>query len=194
MRAANRKPSPGAQPGIEGVAITMEPQDDTRATPATPRPFRSPVQFFAFGLGSGLSPKAPGTAGTLAAIPLYLLVADIGLPVYTTLLGLACLVGVYLCGAASRELGVHDHGGIVWDEFVGFWITMWAVPLTWQTVLAGFLLFRLFDIAKPWPISALDKRVGGGFGIMVDDVIAGMFSCLLLHLGWRALSGEWPLG
>lgn len=152
-----------------------------------PTPFRSLAQFLAFGFGSGLSPKAPGTAGTLAAIPLYLLLSLLDLPLYSGAVVLALLAGIYLCDVASRELGVHDHPGIVWDEFVGFWITMWALPVSWQSLLAGFLLFRLLDIAKPWPIRVLDRRVAGGFGIMVDDVVAGILSCALLHLGWYLL-------
>jgi phosphatidylglycerophosphatase A len=147
-----------------------------------PRPFRSPVQFLAFGFGSGLSPKAPGTMGTLAAIPLYLLLATLPLPAYSLAVLVAAVLGIWICGRASRELGVHDHGGIVWDEFVGFWITMWAVPSGLLWVVAGFALFRLFDVLKPWPISWCDRHVHGGFGIMVDDVLAGVISCGLLHL------------
>jgi len=149
--------------------------------PANPTPFRSPVQFLAFGFGSGLSPKAPGTAGTVVAIPLFLLVSGWSLPTYTVLILATALAGIWICGAASRQLGVHDHGGIVWDEFVGYWITMWALPAHWTWILAGFVLFRIFDIAKPWPIGPLDKRVGGGLGIMIDDVVAGIMACGVLH-------------
>jgi phosphatidylglycerophosphatase A len=143
---------------------------------------RHPVQFLAFGFGSGLAPKAPGTAGTLVAIPLYLLFAQWSLLNYTVALVLAAVAGVWICGAASKQLQVHDHPGIVWDEFVGYWITMWAVPLEWTWILAGFVVFRLYDIVKPWPISVLDRRVGGGFGIMVDDMLAGVMACLTLHI------------
>jgi phosphatidylglycerophosphatase A len=148
---------------------------------------RHPVQFLAFGFGSGLFPKAPGTAGTLLAIPLYLLFAEWGLLQYTVLLAVAVLLGVWICGAASRQLQVHDHPGIVWDEFVGFWITMWAVPPDWIWMIAGFVLFRIFDIAKPWPVSALDRKVGGGLGIMADDMLAGALACLTLHIALRLL-------
>ena len=143
--------------------------------------FTDPVHFLAFGFGSGLSPKAPGTMGTLAAIPLYLLMSQLSLPTYTALVIIACIAGIWICGRASEQLKVHDHGGIVWDEFVGFWITMWALPTTWLTVLLGFVVFRFFDVLKPWPIKLLDKNVSGGFGIMVDDVLAGIFSCALIH-------------
>jgi len=159
------------------------------ATTAAPNPFTNWVHFLAFGFGAGLSPKAPGTAGTLVAIPLYLLMTQVGLVGYTVLTLAGIALGIYLCDRTSRDYGVHDHPGIVWDEFAGFWITMWAVPVSWQTVLAGFLLFRLFDIAKPWPIRALDKHVKGGFGIMVDDLVAGVFACGALHLGLWGLRG-----
>lgn len=152
-----------------------------RAQPA-PQFRRHPVQFLAFGFGSGLAPKAPGTAGTLVAIPLYLLFAQCELPIYTVVVAAAALLGVWICGAASRQLAAHDHPGIVWDEFVGYWITMWAVPLDWRWIIAGFVVFRVFDIAKPWPVSMLDRKLGGGLGIMADDMLAGVMACLTLHI------------
>lgn len=151
-----------------------------------PRPFSRPMQFFAFGFGSGLSPWAPGTAGTLVAIPAYLLVSDLSLPMYTVFIAVMTLLGIWFCEVASRELGVHDHPGIVWDEFVGYWITLWALPATWTWIIAGFVVFRIFDIIKPWPIGPLDKKVKGGFGIMIDDIVAGILACATLHLA-RAL-------
>jgi len=158
------------------------PKSDAPAGPSKPRVFTSPVQFLAFGFGSGLMPKGPGTAGTLMAVPLFLLAADWGLPLYSAVLLLSAVLGIWICGAASRQLGVHDHGGIVWDEFVGYWITMWAMPASWTWIAAGFVVFRVFDILKPWPISVLDKKVGGGFGIMIDDVVAGIMACITLHI------------
>ncbi len=143
---------------------------------------RHPLQFLAFGLGSGLSAKAPGTVGTLVAIPLYLLFAQWNLLYYSVVVLLAALAGIWICGAASRQLEVHDHPGIVWDEFVGFWITMWALPTDWAWVLAGFAVFRVYDIFKPWPVSLLDRKIGGGFGIMVDDMLAGAMACATLHI------------
>lgn len=154
---------------------------------ANPTPFTSPIQFLAFGFGSGLSPKAPGTFGTVAALPLYWLVMDLPLLQYTLVLLAAGLAGIYICGRASEMLGVHDHPGIVWDEIVGFGVTLWAVPAQWPWILAGFVLFRIFDIAKPWPIGWVDRHVHGGAGIMVDDVIAGVFACALLHLAGMLL-------
>jgi phosphatidylglycerophosphatase A len=152
------------------------------ASATAPTPFRSPVQFLAFGFGSGLSPIAPGTAGTLAAVPLYLALSQLSLPLFSCVLLLAAGAGVWICGTASRQLGTHDHPGIVWDEFVGFWLAMWALPPAWPWVIAGFLLFRLFDILKPWPVGFLDRRVGGGLGIMLDDLAAGLMACGCLHL------------
>lgn len=142
---------------------------------------RNPIHLASFGFGSGLSPKAPGTVGTLVAIPLWLLLQTLDLPLYLAVLVLAFAFGVFCCAYTARAMGVHDHGGIVWDEFVGFWITMIAVPAEPLWILAGFVLFRLFDIAKPWPIKWLDKRVHGGFGIMIDDVVAGVAAALLLQ-------------
>lgn len=150
--------------------------------PLAPTPFRRPVQFLAFGFGSGLSPKAPGTAGTLVAIPLYLLISEWSLPLYSAFVLVTAVLGIWICDAASRQLGVHDHPGIVWDEFVGYWITMWAIPVDWVWIIAGFLVFRVYDIAKPWPVGQLDKKVSGGFGIMIDDIVAGLMACGTLHL------------
>ena len=156
--------------------------------PRKPTPFTNPVQFLAFGFGSGLSPWAPGTAGTLMAIPLYCVLVDWNLLQYTVAVAIAALLGIWICGAASRELGVHDHSGIVWDEFVGYWITMWAVPFDWIWVVIGFFVFRVFDVAKPWPISWVDRQVHGGLGILADDLLAGVMSCATLHLAmWLAL-------
>jgi phosphatidylglycerophosphatase A len=150
---------------------------------------RNPVHFLAFGFGSGLAPKAPGTFGTIAALPLVVLLAlYCSLPVYIALTVIASVVGIWICGITAKDMQVHDDSSIVWDEVAGMLITMIAVPLSWQTVLAGFILFRIFDILKPWPISYLDKHVHGGFGIMVDDVLAGVFAlaCMqfTLYMGW----------
>lgn len=120
--------------------------------------------------------------GTIAAIPPYLLLSQLDLILYVAVVLAGFLMGIYLCEFSSRVLGVHDHGGIVWDEFIGFWITMIAVPVVnWQWLLAGFALFRLFDIAKPWPVKLADKRIAGGFGIMIDDVLAGLYALGCMH-------------
>ena len=143
---------------------------------------KNPVHFLALGFGSGLSPKAPGTMGTLAAIPLYLLCSQLSLNAFIAITVFISIVGIWICDKASKDAGVHDHGAIVWDEIAGLFITMIAVPATWQTVIVGFIFFRILDIAKPWPISVADKKVGGGFGIMLDDIIAGILACALMHL------------
>lgn len=158
-------------------------------SPDLPKGFlRNPVHLLAFGFGSGCAPKAPGTFGTLMALPFYLLLSTLPVAAYVVVLLLAFVAGIWICERTSRALGVHDHGGIVWDEFVGLWLTLCAVPLSWQAVLVGFVLFRLFDIWKPWPIGWLDRKVSGGFGIMLDDVVAGLYAAILMqmavYLGW----------
>ncbi len=147
---------------------------------------RNPVHFLAFGFGSGLSPKAPGTMGTLAALPVWYLLAQLPLAGYVAGLLLVVAVGPYLCGKTARDLGVHDHGGIVWDEIAGFLLTMLLVPVSVWTALIGFALFRLFDIVKPWPIGWLDKHVHGGTGIMLDDLLAALYAgvCIQTLLWW----------
>lgn len=145
----------------------------------------NPVHLLAFGFGSGAAPKAPGTFGTLAAVLLYWPLSTLTTEYYLWMLILTSLVGIFLCGKTAKDLNVHDHGGIVWDEFVGFWITMFMAPagLTW--VVIGFVLFRFFDIIKPWPISWIDKKVSGGLGIMLDDIVAGVMAALVLQgLAW----------
>lgn len=149
--------------------------------------FSNPVHMLAFGFGSGLSPRAPGTFGTLAALPFWYLLAQLALIPLLALLVFAFIAGVYICGKTSEDLKVHDHGGIVWDEFVGVWVTLLFVPFSWIGLLAAFVLFRIFDIWKPWPIKILDKKVHGGFGIMIDDLIAGLFAGVLLWLVFRLI-------
>ena len=158
-------------------------------TKIPPRLLRNPLHFLSLGFGSGLSPFAPGTFGTVAAVPLYLLLAQLPLAYYLLAVLAAFAIGVYLCGYTSAALGEHDHSGIVWDEFVGFWITMIAVPATWQWILAGFVLFRLFDIFKPWPVKVADAKMKGGFGIMFDDVLAGIYALVGLQIAQQLLSG-----
>tara|TARA_B100001057_G_scaffold468580_1_gene527898 strand:+ start:633 stop:1139 length:507 start_codon:yes stop_codon:yes gene_type:complete len=149
---------------------------------------KNPWHLMATGFGSGLSPVIPGTMGTLAAIPLYLLLVQLPLSGYIAAVVIACLLGIKICQVTSDDMGVHDHGSIVWDEFAGFWITMLVVPLfnqpttEWKWLLTGFVLFRFFDMVKPWPIGWLDKRVHGGLGIMLDDIVAGVMSAIALYL------------
>ncbi|WP_318480811.1 phosphatidylglycerophosphatase A [Photobacterium leiognathi] len=141
----------------------------------------NPWHLLATGFGSGLAKYVPGTMGTLAAIPFYLLLAQLPFGWYLAAVLVAALIGVKICTITSGDMKVHDHGSIVWDEFVGFWITMAIAPtVSWQWVLTGFILFRFFDMVKPWPISWLDKHVKGGFGIMVDDILAGFMAMIAL--------------
>jgi phosphatidylglycerophosphatase A len=154
-----------------------QPQEDmiiSAPNPSFNQLLRSPVLLLAFGFGSGLSPKAPGTLGSVAAIPIWLLLSQLSQPFIITAIVASAVVGVAICGRAATQLGVHDHGGIVWDEFVGLWITMAFLPSNYVMLLVGFLLFRFFDIVKPWPISWLDHKVSGGLGIMLDDIVAGV--------------------
>ncbi len=144
--------------------------------------FSHPVNFFALGFGAGLAPKAPGTVGTLVAIPLFLAFNSLGLTVYLLLTVLVTFLGIRICEESAKVLGVHDHSGIVWDEIAGYLITMIAVPAQWYWILAGFILFRFFDIVKPWPIRWFDNHVHGGLGIMLDDIMAGFMSLGVIQL------------
>lgn len=142
----------------------------------------NPNHFFAFGFGSGLVRRAPGTVGTLVAIPIFWLIQELSWPLYLSWLVVTFALGVYWCDRSSKALGVHDHGGIVWDEMVGYWLTMFFAPAGFLWMLVGFVVFRFFDILKPWPIGFVDRKVGGGFGIMIDDVLAAVYAWLVLQL------------
>jgi phosphatidylglycerophosphatase A len=150
---------------------------------------KNPAHFAAFGFGSGCAPKAPGTAGTLMAIVPYLWLQHLALEWYLVVIVLSFVVGCWLCAKASKALGVHDHGGIVWDEFVGYWIAMIGAPKGWLPIVLGFILFRVFDIWKPQPIKYLDQHIHGGSGIMIDDVIAGLFALVILQVLYFSLPG-----
>lgn len=141
---------------------------------------RDPVVFIALGFGSGLLPKAPGSWGSLVGVALYLVIAPLGGAAVWLAAALAIVVGVPICGRAARRLGVHDHPAIVWDEIAGVMLTLAFVPSAWPWLVAGLIAFRLFDIAKPWPIRWLDRHWGGGLGIMADDVAAGAVAGALL--------------
>jgi phosphatidylglycerophosphatase A len=146
----------------------------------------TPAGWLACGFGSGLAPVAQGTFGSLAALLPWLLLRELPLPLYVLVLLLGFAVGVWACNVASRALGVADHRSLVWDEFIGQWVALLpllVLPAPWWTIIVGFALFRLFDVWKPWPISWLDRRVKGGMGVMVDDVVAGVFAAIVLALG-----------
>lgn len=146
-----------------------------------PHVLRDPLCLLALGFGAGLSPRAPGTAGTLLAVPLYWLLKDLPPTAYLAILLVGFIGGVGLCGYAARRLGVPDHRAIVWDEIIGFGVTMVGAPAGWPWVVAGFVLFRGFDIIKPWPIGWLDREVEGGLGVMLDDVMAGVYACACIQ-------------
>lgn len=142
------------------------------------------VVFCGVGFGSGLAPKAPGTFGSAFAllfIPLWLAIGFSGTIIAVALMS---LIGIYICGQTAKVMGVHDDGRIVWDEFAGQSITflplIYLGTMSWLWALAGFALFRLFDVWKPWPIRVIDRQVGGGFGIMLDDIIAGAWAALCI--------------
>jgi phosphatidylglycerophosphatase A len=144
-----------------------------------------PVHFLAFGFGTGLSPVAPGTVGSLVGVAFAWLSRDLGLVAQLGIAVAIAVAGIWICGESARRIGVHDHGGIVWDEIAGMYVTLLVAPPTILGWVLGFGLFRLFDIVKPWPIRDLDHRLGGGVGIMLDDLAAALYALILLALyGW----------
>lgn len=151
---------------------------------------RNPWHLLATGFGSGLSPIVPGTMGSIAAIPFWYLLTFLPLQIYSLVVMFGICIGVYICRRTARDMGTHDHGSIVWDEFIGMWITLMAIPaMTWQWVLAGFVVFRIFDMWKPWPVHASESWLPGGYGIMIDDVMAGLQALLVMWL--LQLVGFW---
>lgn len=142
---------------------------------------KQPAALLGTGFGSGLAPWAPGTAGTLVAVPIWWALSWLPVPVYLGVVACSFLAGVYICRESSRLLGHGDHPAIVWDEIVGFLVVMTGAPRDVLVLVFGFLVFRFLDIAKPWPVSAAD-RVAGGFGIMLDDLVAGALGWMLLSL------------
>lgn len=151
-------------------------------TPIPARLLRDPGHLLALGLGSGCAPIVPGTAGTLAGILLYLALSGLDLIWYLGAVVFAFSAGIYLCGRTAAALGEHDHRAIVWDEVVGYLVTMIAVPPNMLWIFVGFVLFRFFDIVKPWPIGPIDRKLKGGLGIMLDDLVAALFSLIFLQI------------
>ena len=154
--------------------------DQRRALLATP------AGWLACGFGSGLAPVAQGTFGSLTALLPWLGLRQLPLPFYLLVIVAGFAIGVWACNVASRALGVDDHRSLVWDEFIGQWIALLpllVLPAPWWAAALGFVLFRLFDVWKPWPIRWLDRRVKGGMGVMVDDAVAGAFAAIVLALG-----------
>lgn len=140
------------------------------------------MHLLSLGFGAGLVPKLPGTAGTVVGVVLFIPLQYLAWQYYLAVTLFMFVTGIWLCGRTADHLGVHDHPAIVWDEIVGYLISMCLAPPGWIWLLAGFLFFRLFDIWKPWPIRWLDKQVRGGLGIMVDDLLAAIYAMICLQL------------
>jgi phosphatidylglycerophosphatase A len=161
--------------GMETIRIVSQ-------RPPLPAGFlRDPMHFVALGFGTGCAKYAPGTVGTGAGVVIYLALVQLPDAAYLPITVLLFIFGIVVCGRTAADLGVHDHPAIVWDEVVGYLITMLAAPAGWRWVALGFGLFRLFDVLKPWPIRVIDRQVHGGLGIMLDDVLAGLFACGVLQ-------------
>ncbi len=153
-----------------------------------------PAGWIATALGAGLSPGAPGAAGSLVALlPWWFLLRGLPIGWYVVAVVAGFLLGVWACEVSGRRLGVHDHGALVWDEVIGMWIALLAAPQDWMWMVAGFVLFRLFDIWKPWPVRLADRRVHGGLGVMLDDVIAAAYALIVLQLAALMLRHAHPV-
>ena len=144
---------------------------------------RHPLGWIASGFGSGFSPRAPGTVGTIAALlPWWLWLRMLPLSYCIAVIAIAFAIGMWASGWVVKRSGVQDPQVVVWDEFVGVWIALIAAPAGWIGMLAGFALFRLFDIWKPWPVRWADEKIGGGLGVMLDDVFAGIYALILMQI------------
>lgn len=152
------------------------------------RDLRDPILLLACGFGSGLAPKAPGTAGTILAAAIWL-VSFAYLPWWAQ--GVVCIVaaaaGIWLCDLAVARLGQDDHQAIVWDEFAGVWLALWLAPTQWWTVALAVISFRLFDITKPSLVGLAERRLRGGLGVMADDLVAGVLAGMVTFvIAWTA--------
>jgi len=151
--------------------------------------FQHPAHFFGLGFGTGLACKAPGTFGTLIGLPLFWLISAFALPTQFVIISALFLIGIYFCDVTGKALGVSDHGGIVWDEIVAMMLVLTFTPIQWQWWIAAFLLFRLFDIWKPYPIRQCDAKIKGGFGVMFDDLLAAIYAIASLKgLQWLMIN------
>ena len=149
--------------------------------------FAHPAHVLALGFGAGLSPVAPGTFGTLVAIPFAAVLRPWGDAVFAAAIVAFTVIGIWAADVTGRDLGVSDHGAIVWDEVVAFLLVLFFVGDDRMHVAFAFLLFRLFDIVKPPPIGWLDRTVKGGFGTMLDDFVAAGYALIAFAIGIRAL-------
>jgi phosphatidylglycerophosphatase A len=170
----------------EDSAISADPEDSPKGSPEgriTAADLRNPFVLLATGLGSGLAPRAPGTVGSLLALPIWwLLIAELPLPYQLGFAVVITLLSIWIVDRACRAAGVGDASALVLDELVGQWVALVAAPKTLLWVAVGFVLFRTFDIMKPWPVSWADRRVSGGLGVVLDDVLAGVLAAVVLQL------------
>lgn len=170
------------------MTISDELPNGLLAKPGWRLLFSHPAHFISFGFGSGLARKAPGTFGTLAAFPLYWLLAPLlSDEMFLLSLIFAFGLGIWVCGITGKALGVADYGGIVWDEIVAFMLVLFFTPPGWYWSLLAFVLFRIFDIIKPPPIRYFDSNWHGGLGVMFDDLLAAGYAMLCLALLKSAL-------
>ena len=187
MSRSSRATTTSAADESESGAAASAPSTIDR-WPFPPGIWKDPRCLVAFGFGAGAASRAPGTVGTLIGVALYVAIAPLPPPWYVAIVTVLFVVGIWVCAHTERKLGIHDHPGIVWDEIVGYLVTMFLAPAGWLPMLGGFLLFRLFDIWKPFPIRALERRVRGGLGTMLDDVLAGLYGLAALQLAVYLLS------
>lgn len=143
--------------------------------------FSHPNHFISLGFGSGLAKVAPGTFGTLAGLPLFWLIAQLSVSCQLLIIAALFIVGIYFCAFTGKALGIVDHGSIVWDEIVAIMLVLTFTPQQWQWWLAAFILFRLFDIWKPYPIRQLEAKFKNGFGVMFDDLLAAIYAIASLQ-------------
>lgn len=167
---------------VNGLSFQKLKSYQKPSYPIPKKVWRNPFYFIAFGFGAGTIPYAPGTFGTLMAIPFFILLNTFTLPIYVTLVGAIVIFSIILSDQISKKLQIHDHPGMCLDEFCGFFITMTNAPMSWAWILFGFILFRFFDIVKPWPIRFLDENIGGGLGMILDDIVAGLFSMIIIQI------------
>ena len=147
--------------------------------------FTHPAHFFGLGFGTGLTPKAPGTIGTLVGLPLFWLISNYLISTQLIIIAVLFVIGIYFCAKTGNALNVPDHGAIVWDEIVATMLVLTFTPMVWQWWVVAFLLFRLFDIWKPYPICYFDIKLKNGFGVMFDDLLAALYSILSLKfIAW----------
>ncbi len=154
--------------------------------------WKYPLHWLAYGLGAGLVPVMPGTFGSLVGIGIYWLLSRAGAAAYAGVVAVLALFGIFICGRTARDLGAIDPSVIVWDEVIGMLIAGYLLPRDWRWIAAGFVLFRLFDVWKPYPIAAVEDAFGVGTSIMADDVLAAIYVFAILQLsyrGWRWYRG-----